>query len=94
MPVAVAAAVTLCRTPTSSLSPNLSGTIFTDAGAAAGIGGCTQLALTNTFVRYTRTFAYEFDARNGPGLVPIPGYVWGAGHASWPTCSPASTTAP
>ena len=60
----------------------LEGAITTDAGLAARIGGCTQLALTNTFARYTRTFAYEFDARKGPGLVPIPGYVWGAGHAA------------
>lgn len=60
----------------------LTGAITTDAGLAARIGGCTQLALTNTFARFTRTFAYEFDARNGPGLVPIPGFVWGAGHAA------------
>jgi para-nitrobenzyl esterase len=38
--------------------------------------------LTNTFARYTTTYAYEFDARNGPGLTRIPGYVWGAGHAA------------
>jgi para-nitrobenzyl esterase len=28
------------------------------------------------------TWAYEFAARNGPGLTPIPGYRWGAGHAA------------
>ena len=28
------------------------------------------------------TWAYEFDARNGPGLTPIPRYRWGAGHAA------------
>jgi len=60
----------------------LEGAIITDAGLAARIGGCTQLALTNTFARYTTVYAYEFAARNGPGLTPIPGYVWGAGHAA------------
>jgi para-nitrobenzyl esterase len=28
------------------------------------------------------TWAYEFAHRTGPGLTPIPGYVWGAGHAA------------
>lgn len=60
----------------------LSGAITTDAGLITGIGGCTDLQLTQTFARYTKTWAFEFDARHGPGLVPIPGYVWGAGHAA------------
>ena len=55
---------------------------FTDAGLAAGIGGCTELNLDRTFAKYVPMYAYEFDARRGPGLVPIPGYVWGAGHAA------------
>ena len=60
----------------------LVGAIFTDAGLAAGIGGCSQLNLDQTFAKFVPTYAYEFDARQGPGLVPIPGYVWGAGHAA------------
>jgi para-nitrobenzyl esterase len=60
----------------------LTGAIVTDAGLAAGIGGCTELNLDRTFAKYVPTYAYEFDARRGPGLVPIPGYVWGAGHAA------------
>lgn len=60
----------------------LAGAIFTDAGLAVGIGGCPSLQLTETFARYVRTYAYEFAARRGPGLQPIPGYVWGAGHAA------------
>jgi carboxylesterase type B len=60
----------------------LVGAIITDSGLAAGIGGCSQLRLDETFANYVPTYAYEFDARNGPGLVPIPGYVWGAGHAA------------
>jgi para-nitrobenzyl esterase len=60
----------------------LIGAIFTDSGLLAGIGGCSQLKLDQTFAQYVPTYAYEFDARNGPGLTPIPGYVWGAGHAA------------
>ncbi len=60
----------------------LVGAIMTDSGLITGIGGCGTLRLTDTFTRYTRTYAYEFDARHGPGLTPIPGYVWGAGHAA------------
>jgi carboxylesterase type B len=60
----------------------LAGAVLTDSGAIAGIGGCATLRLTDTFARYTRTYAYEFAARTGPGLTPIPGYVWGAGHAA------------
>lgn len=46
--------------------------------------------LSMDLARYTRTYAYEFDHRTGPGLAPIPGYVWGAGHAAelaylWPS---------
>jgi para-nitrobenzyl esterase len=68
----------------------LIGAIETDAGLIAGVGGCTNRALTKTFARWTRTYAYEFDHRTGPGLAPIPGYVWGAGHAAelayiWPS---------
>jgi carboxylesterase type B len=59
----------------------LIGAIMTDAGLVAGIGGCPNLALTQDFARFTRTYAYEFAHRTGPGLTPIPGYVWGAGHA-------------
>jgi carboxylesterase type B len=60
----------------------LAGAILTDSGLVVGIGGCGTLRLTDTFATYTRTYAYEFDARQGPGLTPIPGYVWGAGHAA------------
>ena len=60
----------------------LSGAIATDAGLITGIGGCGDLQLTQTLTKYTKTWAFEFDARNGPGLVPIPGYAWGAGHAA------------
>ena len=60
----------------------LLGAIFTDAGLIAGIGGCSQLRLEQAFAKFVPTYSYEFDARQGPGLVPIPGYVWGAGHAA------------
>jgi para-nitrobenzyl esterase len=60
----------------------LAGAIVTDSGALAGIGGCANRALTMNLAKWTRTYAYEFDHRTGPGLTPIPGYVWGAGHAA------------
>lgn len=60
----------------------LIGAIMTDSGLIAGIGGCPNRALTRDFARWTTTYAYEFAHRTGPGLTPIPGYVWGAGHAA------------
>src|SRR5438309_6017366 len=69
----------------------LVGAIFTDSGLIAGIGGCGNRSLTQALARSTRTFAYQFDHRTGPGLNPQPaGYVWGAGHAAelaymWPS---------
>jgi para-nitrobenzyl esterase len=60
----------------------LVGAIMTDSGAVGGIGGCSDRRLTRDLARWTTTYAYEFDHRTGPGLTPIPGYVWGAGHAA------------
>jgi carboxylesterase type B len=60
----------------------LSGAIVTDAGLAFGIGGCANRALTRDLAAHVPTWAYEFAARTGPGLQPIPGYEWGAGHAA------------
>jgi carboxylesterase type B len=77
----------------------LIGAIFTDSGFVAGIGGCPNRSLTRALARYTRTFSYEFDHRTGPGLTPIPGYVWGAGHAAelaylWPSFDNGTPIAP
>jgi para-nitrobenzyl esterase len=60
----------------------LIGAIFTDSGMLAGIGGCGALHTDRAFAKYVPTYAYEFHARRGPGLTPIKGYVWGAGHAA------------
>lgn len=60
----------------------LSGDVTTDSGLVVGIGGCPTRALTQDFARSTRTFAYEFAHRTGPGLVDRGGYEWGAGHAA------------
>jgi len=62
--------------------------VITDGGFF--IGGCSNQALTNTMAGFTRVYAYQFDHRDGPGLRPVPGYVWGAGHAAelpymWPS---------
>jgi para-nitrobenzyl esterase len=77
----------------------LAAAIYTDAGYLAGIGGCATRELTRTLARWTRTYAYEFAHREGPGLTPIPGYVWGAGHAAelayiWPSFDNGTPIAP
>jgi carboxylesterase type B len=77
----------------------LIGAIETDSGLLAGIGGCTNRTLTREFARYTRTYAYEFDHPSGPGVAPIPGYHWGAGHAAelaylWPSFNNGTPIAP
>ncbi len=68
----------------------LIGAIITDGGFIGNIGGCANRTLTNRFASYTTTYSYQFDHRTGPGLTPLPGYVWGAGHAAelaymWPS---------
>lgn len=78
----------------------LIGAIETDSGVLAGIGGCTNRALTQELAQYTKTYAYQFDHRTGPGLSPQPaGYVWGAGHAAelaylWPSFNNGTPIAP
>jgi para-nitrobenzyl esterase len=67
------------------------GAIWTDSGFIGGIGGCATLALDKQLARWTRTYGYQFDDRNAPGLNHNhPGYMWGAGHAMelaymWPS---------
>jgi carboxylesterase type B len=75
----------------------LAGAILTDAGIIgpanppieAGIGGCGTQALINGPARYSRVYAYEWGPRRAPGIVQIPRYANGAGHAGelaylWP----------
>jgi carboxylesterase type B len=62
-------------------APYQIGAVMTDSGQY-GIGGCPNRALTRSLAQHTATWAYEFDHRAGPGLAPIPGYEWGAGHAA------------
>ncbi|WP_231116590.1 carboxylesterase/lipase family protein [Motilibacter rhizosphaerae] len=73
--------------------------VETDSGILAQIGGCGLRDVVRTFAQWTRTYAYEFDNRTGPGLVQIPGYVWGAGHAAelayiWPSFNNGTPIAP
>jgi len=68
----------------------LEAAVLTDSGFLAGIGGCSGRFLTNAIAGYVPTFSYQFDHRTGPGVRPLPGYVWGAGHAAelaymWPS---------
>jgi carboxylesterase type B len=77
----------------------LVGAIETDGGLLAGIGGCRNRTLTETFAHWTPTYAYEFANRTGPGLTQIPGYEWGAGHAAelayiWPSFNNGTPIAP
>jgi carboxylesterase type B len=77
----------------------LVGAVMTDAGLVGGIGGCANRHLTRAFARSTATYAYRFDHRTGPGLQPVPGYVWGAGHAAelaylWPSFDNGTPIAP
>ncbi|TVT18938.1 carboxylesterase family protein [Amycolatopsis acidiphila] len=77
----------------------LIGAIMTDSGLVGGIGGCSTSDLVTTFAGWTRTYAYQFDHRTGPGLAPTPGYVWGAGHAAelaylWPSFDNGTPIAP
>ncbi len=64
------------------------GAIGTDDGALGadiverGIGGCGNVATTQALARSVPVYAYEFSHRDGPGWVPTPGYLWGAGHAA------------
>ncbi|RKS75652.1 para-nitrobenzyl esterase [Motilibacter peucedani] len=74
----------------------LLGALLTDNGF---IGGCVQSDFVHTLAKYTRTYAYEFDNRTGPGLQQFPGYVWGAGHAAelayiWPSFNNGTPIAP
>ena len=55
---------------------------MTDSGLLAGIGGCANRGADPTSPAARATYAYEFAHRTGPGLAPIPGYEWGAGHAA------------
>jgi carboxylesterase type B len=78
----------------------LTGAILTDSGLVFEIGGCPNRRLTQDIARHTRTWAYEFAHRTGPGLRPEPaGYVWGAGHAAelaylWPSFDNGTPIAP
>jgi para-nitrobenzyl esterase len=64
---------------------------LTDSGAVTGIGGCAAQSLAGQFTATTRTYFFQFDDRNAPGLNnTVPGYEWGAGHAMelaylWPS---------
>jgi carboxylesterase type B len=71
----------------------------TDSGLGLGLGGCPGRMLIADLGRWTRTYAYEFDHRTGPGLTDLGGYVWGAGHAAelaylWPSFDNGTPIAP
>lgn len=64
--------------------------VITDSGAFVEVGACPGRRLAKTLGKYVPVFTYEFDNPDGPGLRPVEGYVWGAGHAAdlpymWPS---------
>jgi carboxylesterase type B len=66
----------------------LLGAILTDSGTLAGgvnegIGGCGNRSLTRDISRYVPTWAYEwFPRREAVAWFHVPGYEWGAAHAT------------
>ncbi|GGM11220.1 carboxylesterase/lipase family protein [Nakamurella endophytica] len=75
-------------------APYLMSAVATDSGVLGatldatgrirypGLGGCGTRELRVEISRYSRTYAYEFAHRTGPGWTDVPGYQWGAGHAT------------
>jgi para-nitrobenzyl esterase len=64
--------------------------VLTDSGVFVSVGACPGRRLAQTLASYVPVYTYEFDNPTGPGLRPVPGYVWGAGHAAdlpytWPS---------
>lgn len=57
----------------------LLGAITTDT---ISLGGCQQRQLENDIARYVPTWAYEWATRGGVAWYDVPGYDWGAGHAT------------
>ena len=49
---------------------------------AGGLSPCKTSRMTDILAPQTPTFAYEFAHADGSGWFEVPGYVWGAGHAT------------
>jgi carboxylesterase type B len=60
----------------------LVGSVLTDSNKFVGVGACLTHRLVEDLSKVTTVYEFEFAHRTGPGLRPIPGYVWGAGHAA------------
>lgn len=54
----------------------------TDSAGLVAVGSCSTQKLTEAIAAHAPVWRYEFDHNDGPGWFDIPGYVWGAGHAT------------
>jgi carboxylesterase type B len=77
----------------------LGGAVATDAGLGLALGGCPGRTLIGDFATHTRTYAYEFDHRTGPGPLDLGGFAWGASHTAelaylWPSFDNGTPIAP
>ena len=59
--------------------PYVIGDLITDSGMR-GLGGCTNVALAQSFASQTRTYYYQFDDPNVPAPSTPAGYAYLASH--------------
>lgn len=68
--------------PTRYTGTYLVARLRTDSVGITGVGACSTQKLAEALAAHAPVWRYEFDHGEGPGWFEIPGYVWGAGHAT------------
>lgn len=68
--------------PTRYTGTNLVAKIRSESGGLPVVGSCSTQKLADALASRAPTYRYEFAHSQGPGWFGIPGYVWGAGHAT------------
>lgn len=68
--------------PTRYTGTTLVAKIRSESGGVATVGSCSTQKLADALAPHVPTYRYEFAHSQGPGWFGIPGYVWGAGHAT------------
>lgn len=68
--------------PTRYTGTTLVAKIRSESGGVATVGSCSTQKLADALAARAPTYRYEFAHSQGPGWFGIPGYVWGAGHAT------------
>lgn len=79
---AVLAAYPWPSDPTRYTGTYLVAKIRSEGGGIGSVGPCSTQKLTDALAAHAPAFRYEFAHGDGPGWFEIPGYVWGAGHAT------------